>query len=341
MLYTIQLERVSKMLFVNSLTEAEEITLESMRENHPLPMTRKRAHRILLSNKCYFIPYISEIQGVCRQSVSRWIKAWDSIGLAGLIEGLRSGRPRKLSTDEVDEVIRKVSAHPRGIKRIIAEIADKTGISICKDTLRRICKRAGFSLQRIKKTLHQEKDAKEYQESVNMIFKLLEEEKLGKINLFYFDESGFNLVPCVPYAWQGEEYIKVPSSHSKSLNVLGFINHACQFESFVFEGSVNSDVVVACFDEFSKTICKPTYVLIDNAPTHTSNFFLAHLKDWEDAGLYVIPISAYSPELNIIEILWRKIKYEWLSFGATESLDSLRKELFDVLKNIGNEYTIV
>ena len=45
-------------------------------------------------------------------------------------------------------------------------------------------------------------------------------------------------------------------------------------------------------------------------------FFLAHLKDWEDAGLYVIPISAYSPELNIIEILWRKIKYEWLSFGA-------------------------
>ena len=57
-------------------------------------------------------------------------------------------------------------------------------------------------------------------------------------------------------------------------------------------------------------------------------------------GVEYIPLPAYSPELNIIEILWRKIKYEWLSFGATESLTSLRNELFDILKNIGGEYTI-
>lgn len=327
------------MLFVNSLAENEEITLKSMRENHPLPMTRKRAHSILLSNNGYSIPYISEILGCCRQSVSSWIKAWDNTGLTGLTEDSRSGRPRKLTIEEQEEVIIKVKENPRGIKRLLAEIAEKMGISICKDTLRRICKRAGLKWKRIKKTLHKEKDAKAYQETVERIAKLLEKEKHGDINLFYFDESGFNLVPCVPYAWQGE-YIKVPSAHSKSLNVLGFINHAGQFESFVFEGSVNSDVVVACFDEFSKTIDKPTYVVIDNAPTHTSDFFLAHLEEWEERGLYVIPLSAYSPDLNIIEMLWRKIKYEWLSFGATESLDSLRKELFDILKNIGKEYTI-
>lgn len=98
------------------------------------------------------------------------------------------------------------------------------------------------------------------------------------------------------------------------MNVLGFINHACHFESFVFEGTVNTDVVVACFEEFSKIIDKPTYVMIDNAPTHTSDFFRSHLEEWEERGLYVMPISAYSPQLNIIEILWRKIKYEWLSF---------------------------
>jgi hypothetical protein len=32
------------MLFVNSLTDAEQITLEAMRSHHPLPVTRKRAH---------------------------------------------------------------------------------------------------------------------------------------------------------------------------------------------------------------------------------------------------------------------------------------------------------
>ncbi len=60
----------------------------------------------------------------------------------------------------------------------------------------------------------------------------------------YFDESGFNLQPCVPYAWQ-DKHIEIPASHSKSLNVLGFINHDCQFESFVFEGSINTDIVIA------------------------------------------------------------------------------------------------
>jgi hypothetical protein len=42
----------------------------------------------------------------------------------------------------------------------------------------------------------------------------------------------------------------------------------------------------------------------------------------------------------MIEIVWRKIKYEWLPFSAYESYLSLKKELFDVLSNIGKTYNI-
>jgi len=133
----------------------------------------------------------------------------------------------------------------------------------------------------------------------------------------------------------------VPCSHSQNLNVLGFLNHDCQFESYVFDETINTDVVIACFDEFSKIIDKPTFVLIDNAPTHTSDLFLANIEQWEKSKLYVRPLSAYSPDLNLIEILWRKIKYEWMPFSAFQSFDSLKSELFHILKNIGsNEYTI-
>lgn len=41
----------TKMLFVDELSQAEETTLESMYNNHPLVMTRKRGHSILLSFK--------------------------------------------------------------------------------------------------------------------------------------------------------------------------------------------------------------------------------------------------------------------------------------------------
>ncbi|WP_368860940.1 transposase, partial [Desulforhabdus sp. TSK] len=40
-------------------------------------------------------------------------------------------------------------------------------------------------------------------------------------------------------------------------------------------------------------------------------------------NLYIKFLPTYSPELNLIEILWRKIKYEWLSFSAYLSFSLL------------------
>ena len=115
-------------------------------------------------------------------------------------------------------------------------------------------------------------------------------------------------------------------------------------QSFVFEGGVNTSVVVACFDEFADLIDqdKTTFVIVDNAPTHTSAEFEEKIEEWKDKGLVVKFLSSYSPELNLIEILWRKIKYEWMPFSAYESYAKLKEALFDILKNIGKkeEYVI-
>ena len=54
----------------------------------------------------------------------------------------------------------------------------------------------------------------------------------------------------------------------------------------------------------------------------------------------VVPISRYSPELNIIEMLWRKIKYKWIPFSAYESFQKLETSLMDILAKIGTQYTI-
>ncbi|HIP82975.1 MAG TPA: IS630 family transposase, partial [Desulfocapsa sulfexigens] len=133
------------------------------------------------------------------------------------------------------------------------------------------------------------------------------------LDVYYFDESGFTLEPCIPYAWQDKnETIELPSSKSRRLNVLGFMSHQCdEFESYVVEGSVNSEVVIACIDDFSAKITRKTILVIDNAPTHTSKAFLSKVEEWKENGLIILNIPPYSPELNKIEILWRKIKYEW------------------------------
>jgi transposase len=112
-------------------------------------ITTQRAHSLLLSSHRYSVPIIAETLGVCRQSISQWIKAWNHVGLGGLIEERRSGRPRQLSIDVENEVVEKILISPRGIKRRLAEITFNPGISIGKETLRRRCKRARLNWKRV------------------------------------------------------------------------------------------------------------------------------------------------------------------------------------------------
>jgi transposase len=84
-------------------------------------------------------------------------------------------------------------------------------------------------------------------------------------------------------------------------------------------------------------------VVIDNASIHTSNEFTEfteNIEKWANKGLVMVKIPPYSPELNLIEILWRKIKYEWMPFSAYQSFQNLQECLFEILANIGKSYTI-
>lgn len=58
---------------------------------------------------------------------------------------------------------------------------------------------------------------------------------------------------------------------------------------------------------------KETVIVLDRAPWHTSEKTLSMISEWEDKGLFIVFLPAYSPHYNLIETLWRKIKHEWLN----------------------------
>jgi len=106
------------------------------------------------------------------------------------------------------------------------------------------------------------------------------------------------------------------------------------------EGSVDSDVVIHCFNEFCQTIEGPTVVVVDNASIHTSEAFQEAIPTWEKQGLSVFYLPEYSPELNLIEILWRFMKYEWIEFWAYTDFSSLIQYVEGVIKGFGDQYKI-
>lgn len=329
------------MIFVDSLASEEVRTLGEMHENHPSHATRIRAHAILLSHAKFKLSTIAHSHSVCRQTVSTWIQAWEAEGIRGLLDNPRSGRPQVLSQENKVDALLRVNQSPRSLKKVLADLNENLDITLSLSTLKRVCKRAGLRWKRVRKSLKSKQNPELFEQSQQQRQALIEQSQKNEIDLFYFDESGFTLEPCVPYAWKPlGETIKVTSSKSKRLNVLGFMNRESTLTSIVVEGSVTSAVVVASIDHFISTLQRPTILIIDNAPVHTSHEFRENIEQWKKQGLTIVPIAPYSPELTIIEILWRKIKYEWLPFSAYESFQSLKDALFEVLANVGKSYTI-
>jgi transposase len=308
---------------------------------HSSPQVRIRGNAILLSHQKIPLQPLASLSGVCRQTASIWLKNWETQGICGLFD--KPGRGRKTILTEAEEIkaLALVKATPRSLNKVLAEIEKQWGVKISKETLKRLCKKAGLVWKRVRKSLTGKRNDKQFYTKLEEIKLLLDQAAKEELEVCYFDESGFTLEPCVPYAWQPiSETIKIPSSQSRRLNVLGFMNHTGSFESYVVEGSVTSEVVIACIDDFIETLTGDTVLIIDNAPMHTSKAFLENVKKWARKGLTLLNIPPYSPELNRIEILWRKIKYEWLDFSAYVSFQSLKESLNDILANIGKEYQI-
>ena len=108
----------------------------------------------------------------------------------------------------------------------------------------------------------------------------------------------------------------------------------------MIEGKVDTSAIVECFDQFSQHVKKRTYVFLDNSPLHRSQDFIRHIPKWVKSGLIIKYLPPYSPELNLIEILWRFMKYHWLPFSAYMSFHCLVQAVEDILIRFGKDYII-
>ncbi len=302
---------------------------------------RARAHSLLLSAQGMVINDIAKMYPVDRDTVSTWIKKWEHQGAASLHDRPRSGRPPTLTPAEQELAIEYIKDAPRSLKHVVERLATKTEKRISVSALKRLAKRARLRWKRVRKSLKSLRDPDAFAKGKRELAALQKQEDHGKIDLYYFDESGFALDPTIPYAWQeSKSVIELPARKYGRINVLGFLNRHNDLHPFMFEDSIHTGVVITCFDAFCHTITKKTVVVIDNASIHTSEDFEDRIPSWKKQGLIIKYLPPYSPELNLIEILWERIKYTWLPFSAYQCLNALSDALENILSNVGSEYQI-
>ena len=155
-------------------------------------------------------------------------------------------------------------------------------------TIKRIVKKSRLIWKRVRTSLKSQRDPKKFAQSKTEIMQLTIRQERGEIDLYYGDEVGFNLIPKIPYAWQRiGENIELASSRSKSFNVLGLLQKNGEFESVVFDQSINSHAIVGYLGHLAEKICKETWIILDNSPIHKSDYFMEQIPLWKEKGLNI------------------------------------------------------
>jgi len=190
--------------------------------------------------------------------------------------------------------------------------------------------------------LKSKRNQNDFELKQQQIESLKELEDSGYIDLYFGDESHFGLTPNVPYAWQTKENpILLPAAKGKFLNVVGLMNRKNDLFFEVNETTYNTDKFICFMEKFVEQIVKQTVVILDNSPIHKSKKFMAKIKEWKEKDVLIYFLPPYSPELNLIEILWKRIKYQWLPFDAYLCFQNLKERLSYVLNNFSIKYDII
>ena len=116
-----------------------------------------RLHGVLLVAQGMSCHQVSELLGDAPRSVAYWVRRFESEGLTGLTEEDRSGRPRRLSQEQIQGIERALRMQPKDFdlegnlwdgKTLSAYVKGQWHVSLCTRQCQRLFRQLGFRMRK-------------------------------------------------------------------------------------------------------------------------------------------------------------------------------------------------
>ena len=218
-----------------------------------------------------------------------------------------------------------------------ARIEEMTGISRSPSQVRSFMKRHGL---RCMKTGHipAKADAQKQQEWMKTILEpAIEEAQNKKCHLLFMDAAHFILQPFICYLWCVARLFIKASSGRNRINVLGAVN-AITKEVFTLSNTtyITAETIVLFLKQVKEQYGDlPLKIVLDNARYQ-------HCKLVEDAaknlGITLLFLPSYSPNLNIIERLWKFTKKKILYAKYYETPQKFHQAITDFFQSVNQKH---
>ena len=281
--------------------------LQYLRFHHPHPKVQIRAEILLLKNIGLTNDQIVGSTGISVSTLIRYFHLYNQGGIDGLKKLNYIGSKSEL-LDHKETVEQYFREHPPGSVKEAADIIEKiTGIKRKPTQVRQFLKHIGMTLRKVG-SIPSKGDPEEQEEfRKTELEPRLQEAREGKRVVFFADAAHFVLAPFLGMLWCFTRvFIKAPSGR-KRFNVLGAIN-AVTHELITVTNDTYINAQSFCdllWQIGLLNITVPVTLVLDNARYQKCKIVFV-LADF--LGIELLYLPSYSPNLNIIERLWKFVK---------------------------------
>lgn len=322
------------------LTNEEKIELKCLHKKNLPAREADKIKAILMIDKGYSCKETAEVLLLDEDTITNWKdKFLNKKDMDEWLKDNYSGYQGRLNKSEKEEV---------------SKFIDENIISSCERVIIFLKEKFGkeYSLSGCWHLLHSLKYVYKYTKNVpsKMVieqqeqFKLFYEdlvENLPENQVLLFGDSvhpQHNTSPSKVWVKKGEEKVIKSNSGRSRVNISALFEPEKVELTYVESKTVNSKTLIELLSKVEEKYSDKVLIniVIDNASTHKSDEVNEYLKEHPRINLIFLP--TYSPNLNLIERLWKFMRKKKINTTYYEKFKDFRENILDFLDTI-NVYT--
>jgi len=331
-----------------SLSDADR---EAIAEALDDPLFDERIKRKLLAIRMHdaSVPQgvIAHTLNVSDDTITNYCKLFAEGGLCALLEN-RYFIPSSQAEPYFEKIKASLLEKPVfSAKEGARRIQEICGIHLSEDQARRIMKRLGLAYRQAAAIPGGADPQMQLDFLTDELLPRLEEARRGKRRVFFVDAAHFVLGAFLGMVWCLQRLFIKSGSGRQRYSVLGAVEtRDHDFVSIRTSGSVNALTVCSLLEEIERRYpLEPITLVLDNARYQRNSAVLARAAE---LGIELLFLPPYSPNLNLIERVWRLVRSKALRnsffpdfvtfrFAIDSFLDSLHSVNKPFLKSLLTE----
>lgn len=317
------------------LTDEE---LAELRVAHRAERNRNAAYKInavILLGTGWKLKQVKDALLIDDETLRSYVRKYKSGGIRQLIETNYQGRNSHLNGSQIEQLKVELESKIYLTTNAIIEFVKTTfEIEYTPSGMRDLLHRLGYEFKK-PKLLPGQPD-REAQELFVEYYERFMEYKPADEEVLFLDAVHPEHNAMAAYGWikRGQKRVLRTNSGRQRLNLHGAINAETLEVTIIESETVDADSTITLFETLNQKypLSHRLHIILDNARYHYSR----SVRDWvqNNGRINLVFLPPYSPELNLIERVWKFFKKNVLYNRYHENLQTFREASIEFFQRI-------